>query len=198
MRFLATRLALGIGVGLATVAAEVLFTLPSASLAGKGFAAAARALTADSAKLGAAKLHPRELVQANTRLAFSQPNFEWSYAADPSVKPYHIWIVDDHWAQKFLATGLASARHMTLTLFIDDNTFSSQQLAANVLLNGTVVGSASFAPGLLGTQTYLFSFDPISGPDYRLEIRATNSVSDGGCISIAIGGPSFADLSNVR
>jgi hypothetical protein len=185
-------------MGLATVAAEFLFTLASGSPTGKGFAAAPRALTRDWAKLGAAKLHPLQLVKANTRLAFSQPDFEWSYAADPSVKPYHIWVVGDHWAQNFLATGLASARHMTLTLFIDDNTFSSQQLAVNVLLNETVVGSASFAPGLLGTQTYSFSFDPVSGPDYRLEIRATNSVTDGGCISIAIGGLSFADLSNLR
>src|SRR5581483_6426767 len=108
--------------------------------------------------------------------------------------PYHIWITDDYWAQNFPATPLTSANHMTLTLTIDDNTFVSQQLDVNVRLNQTIVGSLSLPPGLLGPQTYDFSFDPVLGPDYRLEICATNTVTDTGCVSIAIDGRSFARL----
>src|SRR5207302_1628633 len=109
--------------------------------------------------------------------------------------PYHIWIAGDYWAQNFPATLLASANHLALTLTIDDNTFVTEQLQVNVLLNQTVIGSISLSPGLLGTQTYDFAFDPISGPDYRLEFRATNTVSDGGCVSMAIDGRSFGNLS---
>jgi len=139
-------------------------------------------------------LAAQDRVKAGTVLAFSQPDFEWSHAAQGWVKRYHIWLAGDYWAQDFLATGLLSANHLTLTLKIDDNTFSSQQLAVDVLLNQTVVGSLSLSPGMLGTQTYAFSFDPIPGPDYRLELRATNTVTDTGCVSMAIDGSSFADV----
>ncbi len=132
-------------------------------------------------------------VNADTLLAFSPPDFEWSHAGEGYI-PYHIWLADDYWAQNFPATPLASANHLALTLTIDDNTFVSEQLEMNVLLNQTVVGSLSLLPGLLGTQTYDFSFDPVPGPDYRLELRATKTVSDGGCVSMAIDGRSFVDL----
>ena len=135
----------------------------------------------------------RSQAKADTRLAFSQPDFEWSHAGQGYVS-YHIWLAGDYWAQSFPATQLASANHMTLTLTIDDNTFSSQQLEVNVLLNQTVLGSLTLSPGMLGTQTYDFSFEPIPGPDYRLEVRATNSVTDGGCVSMAIDGRSFLKL----
>src|SRR5438552_2319138 len=88
----------------------------------------------------------RNPVNADTLLTFSQPEFEWSHAGEGYV-PYHIWLAGDYWAQNFPATPLASANHMALTLFIDDNTFSSQQLDVNVLLNQTVVGSLSLPPG---------------------------------------------------
>jgi competence transcription factor ComK len=133
-------------------------------------------------------------VKADTVLAFSQPDFEWSHAAEGWVKPYHIWLAGDYWAQDFLATGLLFANHLTLTLNIDDNTFSSQQLEVNVLLNQMTVGSLSLSPGMLGTQTYAFAFDPIPGPDYRLDLRASNTVTDTGCVSLAIDGSSFADV----
>jgi hypothetical protein len=133
-------------------------------------------------------------VNANTLLAFSQPDFEWSHAVEGWVKPYHIWIAGDYWAQNFPATPLVSVNHMTLTLTIDDNTFSSEQLEVNVLLNQTVVGSLRLSPGMLGTQTYDFYFDSIPGPDFRLELRATNTVTDTGCVSIALDGRSFADI----
>src|SRR5438445_473442 len=136
----------------------------------------------------------RGQVNADTSLAFSQPDFEWSHAAEGWVKPYHIWLADDFWAQNFPATPLPSANHMTLTLYLDDNTFSSQQFDVNVLLNQTVVGSLSLTPGMLGTQAVDFSFDPVPGPDYRLEIRAMNTVTDTGCVSIAVDGRSFFRL----
>ena len=135
----------------------------------------------------------RSQAKADTRLAFSQPDFEWSHAGQGYVS-YHIWLAGDYWAQSFPATQLASANHMTLTLTIDDNTFSSQQLEVNVLLNQTILGSLTLSPGMLGTQTYDFSFDPLPGPDYRFEVRATNSVTDGGCVSMAIDGRSFLKL----
>ena len=134
-----------------------------------------------------------EQVNADTLLAFSPPDFEWSHAGEGYI-PYQIWLGDDYWAQNFQATPLASANRMTLTLTIDDNTFSSQQLKVNVLLNQTVVGSLFLPPGLLGTRTYDFSFDPVPGPDYRLEIRAMNTVTDTGCVSIVIDGSSCARL----
>jgi hypothetical protein len=129
----------------------------------------------------------------DTLLTFGQPDFGWSHAGEGYV-PYHIWLAGDYWAQNFPATPLPSANHVTLTLTIDDNTFSSQTLDVNVLLNDTVVGSASLSPGMFGTQTYDFSFDPIAGPDYRVEVRATNTVTDTGCVSIAIDGQSFLKL----
>jgi len=132
-------------------------------------------------------------LSSDTLLAFSQADFEWSHAGEGYVA-YHIWLAGDYWAQNFPAPQLASANHMTLTLTIDDNTFSSQQLEVNVLLNQTVLGSFTLSPGMLGTQRYDFSFDAIPGPDYRLEVRATNSVTDGGCVSMAIDGRSFLKL----
>jgi hypothetical protein len=117
-------------------------------------------------------------LSSDTLLVFRQADFEWSHAGE-GYAPYHIWLAGDYWAQNFPATQLASTNHMTLTLAIDDNTFSSQQLDVNVLLNQTVIGSLTLGPGMLGTQTYDFSFDPIPGPDYRLEVRATSSVTDG-------------------
>ncbi len=136
----------------------------------------------------------QEKVSADTLVAFGQPDFEWSHAAEGWVKPYHIWLADDYWAQTFPATLLPAANHLTLTLFVDDNTFSSQELEVNVLLNDTVIGSLVLSPGMLGVHTFDFSFDPIAGPDYRLEIRAANTVTDTGCVSIAIDGRSFIDL----
>ena len=128
-------------------------------------------------------------------LTFNPPAFEW-HQTGGSATPYHIWVEGDYWAQNFPATGLAAADRMSLTLFIDRNGLAAgNRLNLAVLLNESPVGSFSFPAGLTGSQAYDFDFPAVSGPDYRIEIRATNTIPPGaGAVSIGLGGRSFATL----
>lgn len=132
---------------------------------------------------------------SETHIAFSNPGFEWTWAAAPGVELNHIWIQGDSWAQTFRGTPLSFATHMSLNLNISGDSFISNTIGVNIVLNGTVVGTATLGPNMLGDYGYEVFFDPVQGPDYRLEIIATNSNFEG-CIAIAVDGPSYATLSN--
>jgi hypothetical protein len=135
---------------------------------------------------------PRE--QSDVQLVFSTPDFEW-HQTGGAATPYHIWATGDYWAQNFAATGLSDTSHMSLTLFINDNTLSGETLNLDVLLNQNNVGSISIPPGMIESQTFEFDFTSVAGPDYRIHIEATNTISPGlGSVSIAIDGPSYAIL----
>src|ERR1700733_8629015 len=74
-------------------------------------------------------------------LTFSPPDFVWSHPAG-GASPNHIWITGDSWSQDFTGTGVASADHADLHLFIDDNILTTgNQLDLNLVINSTTVGS---------------------------------------------------------
>lgn len=132
---------------------------------------------------------------ASTTLHFSEPDFVWHHTGG-AASPYHIWVAGDYWAQSFLNTGQLSADQMWLTLFIDSNLLSAQnQLNLDVVLNANVVGSASIPAGLSGPQNYFFTFPATVGPNYAIQIRATNTIPAlSGAVSIGLNERSFATL----
>jgi hypothetical protein len=128
-------------------------------------------------------------------LVFSQPDFEWHLSSGLAT-PFHIYSAGDFWAQNFSSTGLAEVNQMSLTLqFNSETTPTSSYLNLGVLLNGFDIGELSVQSGDTGLHDYQFSFDPVSGPDYRLELLALNSTGDGGgAVSLAIDGNSYATI----
>ena len=132
---------------------------------------------------------------ASTTLYFSEPDFVWHHTGG-AASPYHIWIAGDYWAQSFANTQQPSADQMWLTLFIDSNLLSAQnQLNLDVVLNANVVGSASVPAGLSGPQNYFFTFPATVGPDYTIQVRATNTIPAlNGAVSIGLDERSFATL----
>lgn len=128
-------------------------------------------------------------------LIFSEPDFEW-HQTGGDASPYHIWVAGDFWAQNFMATDLTSASQISLSLrFNSDTPLGNDQLALDVFLNGVDIGKFSVPVGIIGSQMFTFSFAPVTGPDYRIEIRATNTIPHGGgAVSIALGGNSFATI----
>ena len=132
--------------------------------------------------------------RANVLLTFSEPDFDW--LSQGLGTPYHLWTTGDFWTQTFNGTGQASAGHMDLRLFIDDNILSGgAQANFNVLLNNTVVGALSIPQGTVGAQDYQFNFAPILGPNYAVRILETNTVPNGqGSVSIDVTGQSFLTL----
>ena len=136
------------------------------------------------------------VVQANAAiLFFNEPDFEW-HQTGGSATPYHIWVTGDYWAQNFQGTGLGSANHMSLSLLFNSATTpSNAQLNLGVFLDGSGIGSFSVPGGVTGSQTFEFSFAPATGQDYRVEIRALNSLPpSNGAVSIALGQGSFVTL----
>jgi hypothetical protein len=134
---------------------------------------------------------------AGVVLAFNPPQFEWHHPSG-SATPNHIWVTGDFWGQNFLATGLPSASQMSLTLFIDDNSLSSVPLNVAVNLNSTTLGGFLIPSGVAGPLVRNFIFPAVAGPNYRLEIDATNTIPSGlGSVSIAANGRSFALLESV-
>jgi hypothetical protein len=132
---------------------------------------------------------------ADVTLTFSEPDFDW-LAQGTSSTPYHIWTTGDYWTQTFNATGQASAGHMDLRLFINDNTLSAgAHVDLSVLLNNTMIGSLSIPVGFTGAQNYSFNFSTIVGPNYNVRLLETNTVPSGaGAVSMGLGGSSFVTL----
>jgi hypothetical protein len=133
-------------------------------------------------------------IRAST-LVFSEPDFEWHQTGFPA-SPYHIWVAGDFWAQNFQGTDLTSANEISLSLLFDSMTpLGPDLLDLDVLLNGFNIGNFSVPAGVTGSRTFAFSFAPVTGPDYRIEIRASNTIPEGGgSVSIALGGNSFATI----
>jgi len=128
---------------------------------------------------------------------FAPPDFVWFHPSGGAT-PNHIWVAGDYWGQQFTGTGLASATHIDLTLDYDDNILS-QTLDMEVLLNGSTVGTFDINPGDIGSHTYPFDFSSVAGPDYLLQVEATNTIDGGnGSVSIVTGdGLSVATLTDV-
>jgi hypothetical protein len=128
-------------------------------------------------------------------LTFSPPAFEW-FETGGTATPNHIWTTGDYWAQNFPATGLSNASSMALRLFIDDNALNpSNTLDLNVLLNANVIGNIAIPSGVSGPLDYNFAFGSIVGPNYRIQLLATNTIPSGdGSVSMAVDGRSFAVL----
>jgi hypothetical protein len=133
-----------------------------------------------------------------TRLTFSAPDFEWFHPSGGAT-PNHIWVTGDYWAQNFNAIGIGAADAMALNLFIDDNSLNAgTALNMKVLLNGTQVGTFTLNPGVSGNTPFNFAFAPIAGPNYRIQLEATNTIPPlQGSVSMSAGGSSYADMSEV-
>ena len=130
-----------------------------------------------------------------TTLFFSEPDFVWHHSGGLAT-PYHIWVAGDYWAQTFPATSQPLADEMWLTLFVNSNYLTAgNQLNLDVILNWNVVGSLSIPSGATGTQTYHFTFSPMLGPDYSIQLLATNTVPPlGGSVSIGLDQRSYVTL----
>jgi len=131
----------------------------------------------------------------STTLVFSEPDFVWHHTGGLAT-PYHIWVAGDYWAQAFPGTTQGVTDEMWLTLFVNSNYLTSgNQLNLDVILNSNVVGSFSIPSGATGMQTYHFSFSPMVGPDYSIQLLATNTVPPlGGSVSIGLNGQSYVTL----
>jgi hypothetical protein len=112
-------------------------------------------------------------------LFFDAPDFTWNHPAGGAT-PNHIWNAGDSWSQNFTGTGLAVTSSMTLNIFYDDNSLASgNPLDISVLINGTTVGNFFINPGD-ASGSYEFDFASILGPDYNIELLATNTINGGG------------------
>jgi len=117
-------------------------------------------------------------------LPFSEPDFDW-IATGGSATPYHIWTTGDYWRQNFASTGLPSADAMTLSLNVDDT--ASETLNLDVLINAVDVGDFSLNPNDFGLQVFGFSFSPVAGDSYFIELVALNTITGGaGSYSISL------------
>lgn len=127
-------------------------------------------------------------------LIFSEPDFEW-YSQGPSTQ-YHLWTTGDYWRQQFDNTGLESATDLSLDLVIlHDLALGTQDMSFDVFVNGLTVGSFDLLAGVSGLYQYDFSFSPIAGNDYFIEMIATSSMVPGnGSYSIVLDNQSFATL----
>ena len=139
------------------------------------------------------------VIQSNhlgaTTLVFNEPDFEWLATGGDST-PYHIWTAGDFWAQAFQATDLTTANEISLSLLFNSLSIGGPDLLSlGVLLNGVEISDFSVPAGMRGRETFMFSFTPVAGPSYRIEIRANNTIPLGnGSVSIALGGSSFATV----
>jgi hypothetical protein len=136
--------------------------------------------------------------KADIILTFQDPGFEWHHPSGGAT-PNHIWVTGDYWAQTFPGTGQDTAGEMILNLNIDDNNLASgAHVDLLAQLNGVTVGSFSVPSGVSGLQTYDFTFAPVAGPDYRIQLLETNTVPFGdGSVSMASDGTSTATLRGV-
>ncbi len=129
--------------------------------------------------------------RAGAVLTFDKPGFEWSHPAG-NGSPYHVWDAGDYWAQNFTGTGIASAESMALHLKYDHNTLG-ETLNMKVLLNDGLIGTFDIEAGDDGYDG-VFSLGAIAGPDFRIQLEATNTIGSGmGAVSLRLG-DSYATL----
>jgi PEP-CTERM motif len=121
-------------------------------------------------------------------LFFGAPDFTWNHPGGGAT-PNFIWTAGDSWSQNFTGTGLASASALTLNIFYDDNNLlSGNPLDMSVLINATTVGAFVINPGD-ASGSYVFNFASILGPDYNIELLATNTINGGqGAVSMSDSG----------
>jgi hypothetical protein len=140
-----------------------------------------RALTAAAITLGCFAFQ----ASASTIVFFGPPDFVWFHQGT-NATPNHIWLAGDYWAQDFTIAGLSEVDQLTVDLAYNDDTLTGPSLDLNAMLDGTVVGSFAVPPGVHGLRSYTFYFSPIAGPNYDIELIATNSIPLGeGSVSIA-------------
>ena len=127
--------------------------------------------------------------EISTRFVFQAPGFETNGGSGNT-----IWRAGHFWAQTFATSNLTSMSRMTLTMqFASTGGSSNATLSLGVFVNGRQVGGFGIPAGTAGSRSYGFSFSPISGPSYRIEIRAMNSLPvGGGNVGLAVNGGSHA------
>lgn len=131
-------------------------------------------------------------------LVFGGADFEWFQQVGDATAN-HIWVIGDYWAQTFYNTPYSSIKEIVLTMFIDENTLTYETLNLDVLVNNIKVGAIAVPPGVSGRLTYSFSFSSIPGPDLRVQLIATNTISPGGgSVSMATGGSSYVVVPRPR
>jgi len=103
-------------------------------------------------------------------------------ANDPAV----TWNTGDFFGENFTGTGLPSIVQLSLHTLIDNDLHLGQTETFDVSINGIVVGSISALPPPGATPpmsgqdptpqmlTQVFSFLPISGPDYDVRFTVTS------------------------
>lgn len=114
-------------------------------------------------------------------------------------EPCHIWKQTDYWAQTFFASSLASVGRLDLSLNIDNVLNSGASIFFAALVNGTTVGSFSFADGdPSGVYNLGWVFAPLSAVNYRVELRITSpDVPDGyGSTGLALDGSSWVRITD--
>jgi len=94
------------------------------------------------------------------------------------------FITGDNVSETFTATGLADTDSSNWQFTVVDDTVGSPTNTFAALINGTQVGTFSYVGTASGPETNVpfnlnFSYAPISGPDYTLEILATSTVPPG-------------------
>jgi len=140
-------------------------------------------------------LTPSANAMSTGSLPFSEPDFEW--LSQGGGTPYHLWTAGDYWRQTFVGTGLASATDLSLDLVIENAAPASEDLNFDAFVNSTNVGNFTINANTPGLYQFSYSFGPIAGDSYSLELVATNTISDGaGSFSLALADQvSFATLS---
>jgi hypothetical protein len=104
------------------------------------------------------------------------------------------YLAGDGVSQEFDGTGLSSAASSEWQFTMSNFTSPGVTSTFNVLINGTVVGSYSFLSTNANFQGDIpfdldFSFSPISGPDFILDIVATSTgPTDSGSWDFIAGG----------
>jgi len=88
------------------------------------------------------------------------------------------------------STTLPTVDHLDLEFSVPDNVLNNgAQVDWNVEVNNVVVGSFTVLEGLIGDVSQSYSFAPIAGPNYTVELVVTNEVASGeGSVSLAYAG----------
>ena len=115
-------------------------------------------------------------------IPFGGSDFTWSHSG-PTAPPNSIWVTGDFWEQTLSGSSLGSATSLELNLRYDANSLEDT-LSMDALVNGFTVGSFSIDPGL-STQNVQFSFAPIGGPSWDIELLAVSTIAPGaGAVSL--------------
>lgn len=116
-------------------------------------------------------------------LKFGEPDFE-VFAQQCCSSSNAIWNTGDYWRQQFSTTGLSAADHLTLNLHTTAFIFAAGYVDYDVFVNQVKVGAFELRPylpdgGGLDTSArdhrFDFSFAPIAGDRYVIEMRVTRA-----------------------